>query len=169
MRRRLQLLTALLMTLGLTACGGGGGDQAPVAKAGEDVTARAGEVVAFDASGSSDTDGSISSYKWTEGATLLSSSASFSTSDFSVGLHTVTLTVTDNENATATDTVIVTILSQNAIADCIETNSDLGYAKADIYTNTPVKGMTSDTKIRVWHLSNGDKKICVTQGSAQKQ
>ncbi len=82
---------------------------APVANAGADQTVTQGTSVTLDASASSDSDGTISSYSWAEGSTVLSTNSSFSKSDFSVGTHNITLTVTDDDGATSTDDVIVTV------------------------------------------------------------
>jgi hypothetical protein len=88
-------------------------NQPPVANAGDDQTVydvdgNGKEAVTLDGSGSSDLDGSIVSYNWKEGETLLSTDALF-TSDFEVGTHTVTLTVTDDDRASASDEVIITV------------------------------------------------------------
>ena len=87
-------------------------NQAPTANAGADqlltdTDDNGSEVVTLIGSGS-DSDGSIVSYQWTEGATVLGNTASISPT-LGVGTHTLTLTVTDNGGATATDTVNVTI------------------------------------------------------------
>jgi len=55
-----------------------------------------------------DPDGTIDSYEWKEGDTVLGNTAIINP-NFSVGTHTVTLTVTDNGGDTATDTVVVTV------------------------------------------------------------
>ncbi|GGD38768.1 hypothetical protein GCM10012288_10990 [Malaciobacter pacificus] len=89
---------------------------APVANAGADQTVTSGTSVTLDASSSSDSDGTIASYSWAEGSTVLSTNSSFSKSDFSVGTHNITLTVTDDDGATSTDDVIVTV---NAAANVI--------------------------------------------------
>lgn len=93
--------------------GGGGGNQAPVANAGADQTVtdsdgNGSETVALNGSGSSDPDGTISSYVWKEGATQIATGVTPSVS-LAVGTHTLTLTVTDNAGATASDTVVVTV------------------------------------------------------------
>jgi len=88
---------------------------APTANAGADQTVTEGDNVTLDASGSSDSDGTISSYEWKEDTTtVLSTSSSFSKSDFTVGTHTITLSVTDNDGATASDKVVVRVVAGGA-------------------------------------------------------
>jgi len=82
---------------------------APTAKAGDDISVTDGVPVSFNALSSSDPDGSIVSYIWKEGNTILSTSATFSKSDFTVGSHNVLLTITDNDGSISTDTIVVTI------------------------------------------------------------
>lgn len=68
-----------------------------------------GDTVSFDASASSDSDGSIVSYAWNfgDGAT---GSGQFATHAFSTsGSFTVTLTVTDNESAQSSTSVVVPV------------------------------------------------------------
>lgn len=88
-------------------------NQKPVADAGEDKNISQGHLVELDGSGSTDSDGNIVSYRWTEGNTELGTDSGYLDrtgviSDV-VGEHTITLTVTDDDGAVATDTVIVTI------------------------------------------------------------
>jgi subtilisin family serine protease len=90
-------------------------NQAPVANAGPNQTVidsdgSGSENVTLDGSASSDADGTIVSYAWSEGATSIGSGAIL-THSFAIGSHVVTLTVTDNGGATATDTVTVTVQS----------------------------------------------------------
>ena len=66
------------------------------------------EDITLDGSSSYDLDGTIESYEWKEGDTVLSTEASF-THSFSVGTHIITLTVTDNEGATDSDWLFVTV------------------------------------------------------------
>ena len=89
----------------------------PVAEAGADQTVidyglDGGEPVTLDGSASSDADGTIVSYEWREGETVIASDVS-PTVWFSVGTHVVTLSVTDNRGATDTDTMTVTVQPGN--------------------------------------------------------
>jgi hypothetical protein len=89
-------------------------NQPPVANAGPDQTVTdsdnsGGEVVVVDGSASTDSDGFISHYRWSEGATVLQDGPAFMSTTLSVGTHTLTLQVTDDDNATHTDTVVITV------------------------------------------------------------
>ncbi|PWQ94300.1 DUF1566 domain-containing protein [Leucothrix arctica] len=92
----------------------------PIADVGSDQTVFIGNAITFNAGNSSDSDGSITSYEWKEGGTVLSNSISFTKNDLSVGTHEIYLTVTDNEGATSTDSLTVTvvpILNEPPVAD----------------------------------------------------
>ncbi len=85
----------------------------PIADAGSNQTVTdsdnsGSESVTLNGSGSSDPDGSITSYIWREGGSQIASGATPSV-NLSVGTHTITLTVTDNDGATDTDDVIITV------------------------------------------------------------
>ncbi len=87
-------------------------NQAPLADAGEDQTlndagGNSDEFVMLTGIGS-DSDGTIASYEWREGTTILGTTAKISPT-LAVGTHTLTLTVTDDDGASATDTVVITI------------------------------------------------------------
>ncbi|HFU76599.1 MAG TPA: BspA family leucine-rich repeat surface protein, partial [Arcobacter sp.] len=102
-------------------------NSAPTANAGADRNITVAENITLDASSSLDSDGHIVSYSWMEGSTSLSTNATFSKSDFSVGTHTLTLSVTDDDGAVSTDDVIVTVndiaqISRNFV---IEVNTSL--------------------------------------------
>ena len=86
----------------------------PVANAGLDLTVtdfdgNTLEFVHFDGRASSDPDGSIVSYIWTEFGNTINNAATF-TITMPLGVHTVELTVTDNQGATDSDTVVITVL-----------------------------------------------------------
>lgn len=97
--------------------GGSGGtpNQAPNANAGADRTVtdangNGSESVTLTGSGS-DPDGTIASWQWRNGTTVIGSAASVSTT-LPVGVHTLILVVTDNAGATGTDTVTITVNQQ---------------------------------------------------------
>jgi hypothetical protein len=89
----------------------------PTAEAGGDQTVDEGETVGLDASGSSDSDGSIESYSWTQtggpSVDLMGTDSQVPTFDApdvsSDRTLTFELEVTDDDGATATDTVSVTV------------------------------------------------------------
>ena len=70
------------------------------------------EEVTFDASGSSDADGTIASYEWDLGDGSSATGQSV-TNSYESGEYTVTLTVTDDSGATDTDSVTVTVESED--------------------------------------------------------
>ncbi|MCU4676055.1 starch-binding protein [Catenovulum sp. 2E275] len=89
----------------LESCGLIQTNQAPVANAGADITITEGQSAQFDASASTDSDGSIVSYQWDNGLTGVQPTLVYDTQ----GTYTVNLIVTDDQGATSTDTVTVTV------------------------------------------------------------
>ena len=93
-------------------------NQQPTADAGSDQTVDEGASVSLDGSGSSDPDGTIDSYSWTQTAgpevglnDASTSSPSFTAPDVSADGDTLTfeLTVTDDDGATDTDSVDIAV------------------------------------------------------------
>lgn len=122
----LSVLPALLLTLGLSACGGGGGspsaqpaspNQLPVAVISAPASVPTGATVVLDGSGSSDSDGSIVSYQWqqvegpeVELAGSASAQASFTAPDVNGDTtFAFSLTVTDNAGAEASSSTSVVV------------------------------------------------------------
>ena len=88
-------------------------DIAPLANAGADQSVTDADQSGFEpvtlvGTASSDSDGTITSYVWTEGATALGSGATLSTS-LAIGTHVVTLRVTDDDGNEATDTTTILV------------------------------------------------------------
>ncbi len=84
-----------------------------IADAGKDQYVELGEMVTLDGSNSFDPNGNIVSYVWEEGNTTLSTQATFSTSNFSLGTHTLNLTVTDNDGNVSSDSMRVIVSPVN--------------------------------------------------------
>jgi PKD repeat protein len=95
----------LLLYMAFIGSGGGGTNQPPTATF---TYSCSGLTCSFDASGSRDPDGSISSYAWNFGDGSTGSGAAPSKTFASVGTYTVTLTVTDNGGATGSTSQSVT-------------------------------------------------------------
>jgi hypothetical protein len=142
----------------------------PVANAGPDQTVtdldRSGsETVTLNGSASSDPDGTISNYRWSEGAATLATGASPTANvDFPVGAHTVTLTVTDNLASVASDTVTITVNPgcfadynldggvDGGDVDAFFTDWSLGRSEADANGDGGVDGADVEAFFVVWEL-----------------
>jgi WD40 repeat protein len=66
------------------------------------------EAVTLDGSASTDPDGTVVSYSWTENDVEIATGVT-PTIDLPVGEHTITLTITDDDGLTASDTVAITV------------------------------------------------------------
>ena len=82
---------------------------APVANAGVDQTVVINENVILDGSASSDSDGTIIYYKWTEGSEILGTAVNLVYSSAYLGGRTIVLTVRDDEGLEHSDSVFVTV------------------------------------------------------------
>ncbi|HET9728778.1 MAG TPA: PKD domain-containing protein [Acidimicrobiia bacterium] len=89
-----------------------GGNQPPVANAGQDLTIQSLLILTFSSGGSFDPDGTIVAYNWNFGDGATATGPSPSHGYAHAGTYTVTLTVTDNQGATGSDTKIMTITNQ---------------------------------------------------------
>jgi hypothetical protein len=102
----------------------------PTAEAGNNQTVTDGdgngsEQVRLYGSGSSDPDGTIVSYVWSEGGSTIATGMSPNVT-LSVGDHPITLTVTDNDGATDTDTVMITVNPPSVIQYTIQASASSG-------------------------------------------
>jgi len=87
----------------------------PIAKFTESVTtALNGTSISFDASGSSDSDGTITSYAWDFGDGTTATGATTAHAYSTPGSYTVTLTVTDNDGASSPSSSIKVITAPSA-------------------------------------------------------
>jgi chitodextrinase len=102
----------------------GGPTGEPTANAGPnqtvaDANANGNETISLNGSLSSDSDGTILSYIWTEGGLQIATGVTPSVT-LSVGIHNITLTVTDNDGKTNSDQVIITVTGLTAIPGRIQ-------------------------------------------------
>ncbi len=137
-------------------------NQAPVADAGSDQTVTdtddsGAETVTLDGSGSSDSDGAITSWVWKESGSQI---ATGETADVSldVGEHTITLEVTDDDGATDTDTVLVTVEQPVEIT----VSYDVAASADDCYATETWSAYNQD--ILYWPYTNGDRRAFMRWG-----
>jgi len=113
-------------------------NQAPVVNAGNDKTVQINEMLTITGT-ASDNDGTIVSYEWKKGNSVLATTLSFSYVPTVVGTDVLTLTVTDNDGAIATDTVNVLV---KAVTNNVSTD-DYSNTKSnaqEIDLNTEITG-----------------------------
>jgi PKD repeat protein len=93
-----------------TSSGGDSGNTAPTADAeASSTTVGTGDTVSFNGSGSSDPDGSITSYEWSFGDGTSATGQQATHSYDEPGAYTARLTVTDNNGTTAIDSVTIVV------------------------------------------------------------
>lgn len=110
-----------------------------------------GATCSFDASGSSDPDGTVASYAWTFGDGSSGTGKTVSHTYTAAGTDTVTLTITDNSGATATRNATV---SPTAV-----------YAN-DAFQRTVATGWgTADTTGGAWAAGSGSSVLSVSPGA----
>jgi large repetitive protein len=93
-------------------------DRPPVASFTESASVSTGQVANFDASGSSDPDGTITKYHWDfgDGQTLDTTTPATAHIYSTAGVKTVTLTVTDNDGSTSQAQHSYTVLNRPPVA-----------------------------------------------------
>ena len=102
----------------------------PVANAGQDQTVIVNELIMFDGSGSTDSDGTITNYVWDFGDTKTGSGKTTSHIYTAAGTYTGTLIVTDNEGLTGSDTAVITVKTPaQTLKDLINKVDGIGLPK----------------------------------------
>jgi hypothetical protein len=159
-----------VLILSLVACGGGSGggektapsptNKPPIANAGEDKTVDEGNSITLSGSGT-DSDGSISSYSWTQtsGESVTIDNASSSSASFNIATNTqVTLTfqltVIDNDGATGKDTVSFIVKSVNAAPILSQIENKATYQDTAIEIALTASDSNGDTLTYSTSLSN---------------
>jgi len=123
----------------------------PTANAGPDQTVvdtdeDGSETVTLAASASTDSDGTIASYEWRNGSTVIGTSQVLSTS-LPVGIHTVTLVVTDNDGSSDFDSVVVEVKATQ-VGPTLNVELAVGTHTIDL-TVTDDQGATSTDQVVV--------------------
>jgi len=124
-RKNILLLSILILAIFLTGCNGGGvptapstSNQSPTASFTATPTSGIAPLaVSFNASNSSDSDGTIISYAWDFKDGSTSNGQTINHTFSSTGSYNVLLTVTDNDGATDSVTKTITVTYYNAEAD----------------------------------------------------
>jgi len=116
------------------------GNQAPTADAGPDQNATdsngdGSEQIILDGSGSTDPDGTIVSWVWTDDLEDTIPDDEVTMATLSVGEHTITLTVTDNDGSIDTDTISVTVNPADTTDPFIESVSTINQTTLEILFN----------------------------------
>ena len=112
--------------------------------------------VAFDGSGSSDTDGTIASWSWNFGDGRTGAGATASVTYPSGGTYTVTLTVTDDRGASASTSAPVTVIG-----------SPGGLYAADTFSRAVTNGWGTAELGGTWTLSGGATNFSVAGGAGR--
>ncbi|MHA3703897.1 PKD domain-containing protein [Jatrophihabitans sp. YIM 134969] len=122
-----------------------------------------GLTASFDGSGSSDPDGTVSSYAWSFGDGATANGVTASHPYAAAGTYTVTLTVTDDAGATATGTGQVTVtapVSPTVAADTFARTTARGWGSADTGGAWTVKGPSAAN----WSVGSGRGSAVVAAG-----
>ncbi len=109
----------------------------------------------FDASASSDSDGTIASYAWDFGDGTTGSGATTTRTYAAAGTYPVVLTVTDNDGATSTVTKSVVV------------STDLPLVAADAFGRTVTGGLGVADQGGTWTVSGGTANFAVSGGQGK--
>lgn len=177
-----RLPLSVLLLLCCIGCGGGGGgggaapavpNLAPTASAGADQTSAENTLITLSAAGSTDTDGTITAYAWTQtaGAPMVTiaganqAAASFTVTGITADIMlTFQLQVTDNGGSTATDTVVVTVTNQPNQGPVANAGPDQTVAENSAVTLTAAASADPDGTIAtyLWTQTAGTPMVAIT-------
>jgi len=147
-------------------------NQAPTVNAGEDKTVTVNSAITLIGT-AADSDGTISSYEWKEGSTVLATTASFDYMPTSVGNHTLTFSVTDDDGGVSSDSIVVnventTLMSEGLLSISTKENSSFisslnleGFSLDTVlsYDNTKAYVATGSGGFQIIDISNSLKPV----------
>jgi chitodextrinase len=149
----------------------------PIANAGLDQTASVGAAVTFNGSGSSDPDGTITSYGWDFGDGTSGTGSIVNHAYSASGSKTVTLTVTDNSGARTSDLAFVNVLEQasgqhawsmgfggSSLSDSVIVNSVATDANGNVVITGQLEARADFGG--TWLTSAGDRDVFVVKYSS---
>jgi PKD repeat protein len=122
-------------------------------------TATSGLTASVNGSGSSDPDGTISSYAWAFGDGGTATGATASHGYAAAGTYTVTLTVSDNRGAKASTSRQVTVSAPPLASDAFDRTVTGGWGSAD------VGGAWTTTSTTAFSVANGAGNLAMASGS----
>ncbi len=144
---------------------GSTGQGAPNANAGPDITVFAGTQVQFNGSGSSDSNGTIVSYSWSNGESGAQPTRTYNTP----GTYTVTLTVTDDEGNTDTDDVVITVADEQPVISptsiCYDNYIGASNPKIHMWNSNP-SGAISSTQWPGYSMYQNGDFVCYDPGAS---
>lgn len=153
---------------------------APVATAGTDASITLPvATVTLDGSGSTDTDGTIASYAWTQASGPVTSAIASATTAKPVvtklstaGTYVFKLTVTDNDGATATDQVTITVKPAAAPNDAPAADAGAAVTVTLPETTANLSGAGKDTDGTIasyaWSQVSGPATAAISSGTTLK-
>jgi glucan 1,4-alpha-maltotetraohydrolase len=130
---------------------------APTANAGADQAKKTTQAITLSGAASSDVQGSLVKYTWSESGTEIGLGSSLTLAARAAGTYTFSLLVDDGEGATASDSVVVTVTT-NA-APTANAGADVSKTTAESITGT---GTDTDGTIASYLWKEGSTTVCTT-------
>jgi len=129
-------------------------------------TAYTGEIIAFNATNSYDSDGTIVTYFWDFGDDTNDTGVTVDHAYLDDGVYTVTLTVTDDKGATSSTSATKTVLNRSPIASFTESAETVNTGEAITFNATDSYDSDGTIVTYFWDFGDGTNGTGVTVGHA---